>query len=433
MTDTTLPIPNLARNTPNPETLPIKLTLLVTSTLTVMAAATIAPSLPAMQAHFANVTNVETWVRLVLTMPALFIVLGAPLAGFVIDRFGRKSLLVLSTFFYAVAGSSGFVLESLFAILAGRALLGLAVAGIMTSVTTLIADYYSGAARAQVLGMQAAFMGLGGTIFLTLGGFLADVDWRQPFLIYLIAFAVVPFLVLLLYEPRREQANPLSSQPLADCTDCVAEATRCHEDMDGATSVTTSNRPVLPIRLLAMVYSAIFLVQVIFYLVPVQLPFHLEALFGATASQSGLAVSAMAFCFATGSLLSARISRHVDHIPMIALSFGIAGMGYLIIGTVNTYGLLLVGLAIGGLGFGFIVPNLNVWLTTETPEALRGRVLGMLATFVFLGQFLSPILTQPVIQATNLGRTYWLAGVLLAAISILIWGSIRVLAKPAAH
>ena len=45
---------------------PIKATLLLTSTLTVMSGATIAPSLPAMQEYFANVENSALLVRLVL-------------------------------------------------------------------------------------------------------------------------------------------------------------------------------------------------------------------------------------------------------------------------------------------------------------------------------------------------------------------------------
>ncbi|MEM6611059.1 MAG: hypothetical protein AAF652_02180 [Cyanobacteria bacterium P01_C01_bin.72] len=53
-----------------------------------------------------------------------------------------------------------------------RALLGLSVAGIMTGVTTIIADYYVGQKRANFMGLQAAFMGLGGVVFLSVGGLL---------------------------------------------------------------------------------------------------------------------------------------------------------------------------------------------------------------------------------------------------------------------
>ena len=169
--------------------LSLKLTLLLTSTLTVMAGATIAPSLPGMEKHFSElgVANAELLVRLVLTFPALFIVIGSPIAGIIIDKFGRKPLLAASVLLYGLAGSSGSYLESLELILVGRALLGFAVAGVMTSATTLITDYFTGQARASFIGLQAAFMGFGGVLFLSLGGRLADLNWHAPFLIYLFA------------------------------------------------------------------------------------------------------------------------------------------------------------------------------------------------------------------------------------------------------
>ncbi|HAX75414.1 MAG TPA: MFS transporter, partial [Cyanobacteria bacterium UBA11372] len=85
-----------------------------------MSGATIAPSLPAMQDHFAAVPNSDIWVRLVLTVPALFIVIGSPIAGTIVDRFGRKPLLIVCAVLYGFAGGSGYVLNSLFAILGGR-------------------------------------------------------------------------------------------------------------------------------------------------------------------------------------------------------------------------------------------------------------------------------------------------------------------------
>jgi MFS family permease len=153
----------------------VKATLLLASTLTVMAGATISPALPAIQAHFTGTGNAALLVRLVLTMPALFIAPTAPLAGGVADRAECKPLLVGSTVLYAIAGGSGFVLDSLLAIIVGRAALGVAVGGITVGATALITDYYVGEQRDSVLGLQGSFSQFGGVLFLPLGGVLADV------------------------------------------------------------------------------------------------------------------------------------------------------------------------------------------------------------------------------------------------------------------
>lgn len=162
------------------------------------------------------------------------------------------------------------------------------------------------------------------------------------------------------------------------------------------------------------------MIQIAFYLIPVQLPFYLESLVGASAAQSGFAVSVTPFWFASGALLSARISRRLDHIPLIGCSLILVSLGFAIIGMVESYYLMFSGLALVGLGFGFMVPNLSIWLASAVPESFRGSALGGLTTFTFLGQFLSPIVAQPIIQQLDLNGMYLVAGGFLCGCGILI-------------
>ena len=372
------------------DSLPIKTTLLLTSTLTVMSGATIAPSLPAMQQHFADVPNSALLVRLVLTIPALFIAIGGLFAGQLVDRLGRKPLLVGSTLLYGLAGASGLVLNSLGAILVGRALLGLSVAGIMTGVTTLIADYYTGQSRANFMGLQAAFMGLGGVVFLSVGGFIADLNWRFPFLIYLTAWAICCAIAFFLYEPERETVS-----------------------QDGANTA----QPSMPIGVLAMIYGVALFYMVAFYLIPVQLPFYLQNLDNSSASAAGLAIAASTLASAIASLRYGFVKERLGYVQIVTVSFGVAAIGYFIIGIAGSYNLVLIGLIVAGLGFGLLMPNLNVWLSSIIPDTLRGRALGGLTTFFFLGQFLSPLVSQPVTNAVGLGRTYFITGIALVVIA----------------
>lgn len=373
----------------------IKATLLLASTLTVMSGATISPSLPAMQAHFSDTGNVELWVRLVLTMPALFIVIGSPIAGQLVDTVGRKPLLLGSAVLYGLAGSSGFLLNSLFLILVGRAFLGLAVSGVMVSATTLIADYYRGDARANFMGLQAAFMGFGGVLFLSVGGFIADLSWRYPFLIYLFSWLLVPAIFVAIYEPRIDRTHTKSSRPTSQ----------------------------FPVKLLVLIYGAALLQQVVFYLIPVQLPFYLRQLSGASATQAGLAIALSTLFSALASMNYGRIKKRFSFISVLAIAFSLMGLGYIGIGLVSTYWLILLALIPTGIGLGLTLPNLNVWASNEVPDDLRGRALGGLTTFMFLGQFLSPIASQPISTAVGLTATYGLAGVILVVIGAILWTS----------
>ena len=371
----------------------IKATLLLASTLTVMSGATISPSLPAMESYFADVENVSLWVRLVLTMPALLIVIGSPIAGQLVDKVGRKPLLLGSAVLYGLAGSSGLVLNSLFAILAGRAFLGLAVAGVMVSATTLIADYYQGDARASFMGLQAAFMGFGGVLFLSVGGFVADLNWRYPFAIYLLAWLLVPAIAFTLFEPQFDETKSDGNQPISH----------------------------FPVKLLVLIYSAVLLQMLLFYLIPVQLPFYLQQLSGASASQSGLAIALSTLFSALASMNYGKLKQRFSFISILAIAFALMGLGYVGIGLVGSYWLVLLVLIPTGIGLGLIMPNLNVWTSDEVPDDLRGRALGGLTTFMFLGQFLSPIASQPVSSQVGLTATYGLAGVLLVIVGAVLW------------
>lgn len=384
----------------DPNSIFTKATLLVISTLTVMSGATIAPSLPAMREYFNDVPNADYLVRLALTLPALFIALGAPFVGIIIDKLGRKPLLIIALIIYGFAGSSGLILNSLNSILVGRALLGVSVAGIMTTATTLIADYYIGAARAQFLGLQAAFMGLGGVFFLSFGGIIADQNWRYPFAIYLFSLLLVPCAMFFLTEPERHQINP-------------------NQGMVPETPLR------LPINLVIITYGIGIITQIVFYLIPVQLPFYLKQLFSAGASQSGLAIALATLFSAMASLLYRQIKAKLSFIAIYGIAFLNMGIGYCIISLGTAYPIVLLGLAVAGSGLGLLMPNMNFCLISVTPDGMRGKILSGVTTSLFLGQFFSPVLSQPLSAKVGLATTYASAGglmLILAAVALIsLW------------
>jgi MFS family permease len=390
----------------------IKLTLLLVSSLTVMSGATIAPALPVMLEHFSHIGNAELWVRLVLTVPALFILSVAPLAGIFADRYGRKILLLPAMALYGFAGSSGLYLDSLGAILAGRALMGVAVAGVMTSVTTLIADYFDGRSRARFMGIQATFMGLGGVVFLTSGGLLAEIQWRLPFSIYLTSFALIPLAYFLLVEPPRIH------------TAAETKTGASHDVIRANATSSDKGRG----RLLMLIYFTTFFTMVVFYLIPTQLPFYLEKLSGIPPSLSGIAIGTAILFSSMAALLYGRIRRRFGYITILGMSFALMGAGYLWLSASGSYPFILTGLAVSGLGMGLSMPNFTMWLTSEVPASIRGRAVGGLTTALFMGQFVSPLFSQPLIHTFGFGWTFQTAGLILLLLSpVFLFGERKIL------
>lgn len=393
-----------------PRAVLIRASLLVAASLTVMAGAVISPSLPALEAHFDGVPEAGLWTRLVLTMPALFIALCAPLAGWLIDRFGRTRMIVAGAVLYAFAGASGLVLDSLWSILAGRALLGVAVAMIMTTAQTLVGDYFEGPARERFLGVQSAFMAFGGVAFLLAGGFAADLHWRGPFAIYLAALLLAPIMAFVLPEPPREDA------PRRDRRSRAAADPRAGAGRD-------ADRP--PRLFIAGLYVTAFFTMLTFFMVPTQLPFHLASLGVESPSRTGMAIACFNLAAGVASMSYGRLRR--TFVPPLLFAFGFMAMaaGYGLIADASGYVAVMVALAVAGPSMGINMPNASVWLLARVPPRLRGRAMGGLTTSLFLGQFLSPVASQPLVERFGAGTAFGIvAGVAALAAGIFFGASL---------
>jgi MFS family permease len=367
-------------------------TMLFISTLTIMSGATISASLPGIAMRFADVENVALLSRLVLTLPALFIALFSPAAGFLVDRFGRKPLLVASLALFAVAGASGLFLDTLPGLLVGRAVLGLAVGGIMTATTALVGDFFQGPARDRYMGLQQAFVGIGGTAFLTGGGFLAEIHWRGPFLIYMVAILLVPAALLFVPEPRR--ARP-------------AEVAQAESRLGGRA-----------VALLATLFFAAAINMIAFYMIPTQLPFYLESLGFAAPSLAGVAIGVGQFVGVLSSLVFAPIRRTLGTMGVFGLGFVSIGLSFLLLSSVTSYAGVLVALAVSGICMGTIMPNFAAAAMLLAPPNLRGRISGLLVSSIFAGQFLSPIVSQPLITASGFDGAYAMVGAVVLVLGI---------------
>ncbi|MEF2279499.1 MFS transporter [Deinococcus sp. YIM 134068] len=352
-----------------------RLTLLLTAALTIMSGATIAPSLPAMQEHFAGLPNADVLVRLTVTVVGLAIAVSAPLSGYLTDRVGRRPVLVGAMLLYALAGSSGLYAPDLTTLMLGRVLLGLAVGATMTAGAALVADLFAGTERARFLGVQSAFTSLGGVIFLPLGGLLAEVGWRAPFAVYLAALLIVPLALRL---PRGEAAGPATAE---------------------AASERVPWRTVLPAYAVALAY------MVVFYLMPTQLPYRLGGL-GVPPAWTGFVMGISTLSGGVAALWFARRGGTRTPTRTAGLSLLALAVGWAMVSLAPSALWVVPGLIVGGAGAGLVTPNLTTFLADLAPAHARGRVMSGLSASVFLGQFLSPLLAQPFVRGGDVAPTF---------------------------
>ena len=380
----------------------IKLTILLCSSLTVMAGAIVAPALAKMKTTFADVENIEFLTRLTLTIPALFIGVFSPLMGWLLDRVGRKPVLLVSLVLYAIFGVGGGFLPTIELILVSRALLGLSVAGVMTAVTTMAADYMGGVERQKFIGIQSAVMAMGGVIYIGLGGLLAQMDWRYVFLVYGASLLFLPLAMIHLYEPHNYFKETFD---------------------EAGKSVTPKVPPAVWLTFALGLYG-----MIVFYITPVQTSFLLQKDFGIDdARLAGLAIGASTFMTAFMGFAFQRVRKRMSPYAITAITFALVAVGYTIVAQAVAYWQLVLGLAINGVGIGLLMPNVSIWMIDLAPEQLRGRLVAGLTSAFFIGQFISPILANPFRERYGEAGTFQVAAISAAVVAVLfvVWAFAR--------
>lgn len=367
-------------------------TLLLATTLAALSGGIVNPVLPAIEQAFSEVPNAGTLAQLVSTLTGLIIAIFAPIMGVLVDRYGRKPVLVGSMVIYGIGPTSAYFLDSLYLILGTRVFLGIAVAGIMVSATTLIADYFTGKRRETVMGWQGAMMPFGATVAMLAGGVMADLNWRTVFLTYLIALLMLPFVLRYINEPEVKATDTEPSLPSIDELREILQA--------------------LPLTFLAAVYLTMGIGMIGYNQINVEIPFYLQTVTTADGTMTGIALATVTFVAGLVSLNFDRMRERLHPISIIACIFAAGGVGFLVTGLTQNFVVIVVGIVVAGAGFFLLTPTMNYWVAARIGEQHRGRALSGVTTTQFFGMFISPIAAQPLVEGLGTGQAFTAMGVL---------------------
>ena len=351
--------------------------LLLSAMMILMGGAAVAPALPLISEAFPDAS--DSVISLIITLPALSIALSGIILGALSDKIGKIKVLIVSIVIFTLAGSSGFYLNNIYAILAGRFFLGIGIAGITCTTSSLIPCYYEGISRAKVLGYQAAAMGFGVLILEMTGGWLTGISWHAAFLIYLIGLIILTGVLLTMKEP------------------VLPKIERNKE----------KSEEKLPLTILLQAYITLFLGNLLFFLMPVKFPYLISNMDAAqilsenTAIISGLFLGIMGCAASLMGLFYGRIAWKLNRNTILILTFVFFGIGYCTLGLASS--LIAVGIAVIciGLAEGILMPTILTWIATITPKHLLGRASGGFSVSLNLGQFASTLAIVPVIALAS--------------------------------
>ncbi|MFI8535132.1 MFS transporter [Streptomyces aquilus] len=379
--------------------------LMAGSCLPILGAVLIAPVLPKMQDHFAAVPGAKALVPLALTVPALALALLAPFAGVIVDRLGRRRLLIGATLLYAVFGTAPLWLESLGAIIASRALVGVAEAAIMTCCTTLIGDYYSGRQRVKYLALQTMCASASATVFFVLGGVVGAAGWRVPFWVYAVSLVLAPLMASALPAPTTDgtAVGGTAVDGTAVGSTAVDGTAVGSTAVDGtAASVTAAgveSRRGFPWRQLAGICALTFFGAMVFYTVPVEMAYLLDDLGVASTGVIGLATAVASAATVGGAVTFARLKRAPG--PLLPWVLAVCAVGFGVMAVAGNPAWLVVGAVVNCVGTGMLLPALLTSAMSRLAFEDRGRGTGLWTAAFFGGEFVCPLVLLALESATG--------------------------------
>jgi len=344
-----------------------------------MSNVAIVTALPHLKDYFTDIENIEFLARLMLTLPSLAIAFLAPILGHFVFRLGRKRSALIALTLFSIAGSSGLFLETMNLLLLSRFLLGMAIAILMIVSTSLIGDYFQGEARHKFMGQQGAFISLGGVIFVVGGGILSDINWRYSFAIYIIGFFLIPLVYTFLNEK-------------------IVSNFEEEDDID-----INKN--------LFFIYFLAFLLMLVFYILPTQIPFLIMNHFEASGTMAGAIIATAFIANGIGAITFRKFKQRFSHAQIYMIGMLIIGFGFIAIGLVDNVYLFFLTSPIMGFGGGILMTNMTAWMLSRTHHTKRIHKSAYLTSALFLGQFFSPIIFHPVVSYFSIENFFIVVGI----------------------
>lgn len=388
----------------------------------IMGVSSIMPMVPMLSKVF-EVSLVHA--SLVITVFSLPGIIFAIFAGMLADRFGRKVVLAPSLLIFSLAGGACALAQDFETLLILRFIQGVGSAPLSLLNTTIIADTWSGPDLGRMVGYNMTVLSIGNALYPSIGGFLAHLDWRLPFLLPLL---VLPVVLIALRTPLARPGGNMDFRAYS------AGLVR-----------TFDNRRVLALFLITfLTFTMLYGPIITCFPAVADARFHagpgvigLGMLFSAMGTgvmavqlgglskrHSPRKLLVVSQCLYLVSLLLFALISHFSGPDMILA----AGSEPLAPGAVSeadaalgAYGLYWLGLPIFlfGLGQGLNIPNVQTQLLQASGAAQRASIMAVNSMLQRIGQTVAPIGFSAVMVAVGLEAGFFVA-ILLALLVIFL-------------
>lgn len=344
---------------------PGKAAIVLYGILSALATGAVVPILPFIDQEFGTPEN-SVMIKMVLTMLGVGTLVGAPVGGYLADRFGLRVVMLWSALACGLAGCAVWLSSGLVEVLAARFLIGAALGAFGSAMVAAIGQAWEGNERDRWLGLMMAVGTLSLLVVSPLTGVLADAGWRNAFLLYAIAFPLAAAVVL----------------GFSGRGGGVAAAQAAPEAAPGGL-------PVLELAALGVIAGSISTGSAMYT------PFLFQQLGVGTAT--GIAIFSLASAIMVGvaGIAYGPVRRKLSLAQLFVLGPALCCVGLAGAALSGRAEIAALCLAVQGLGIGLLLPSLNVHAIQKSHLGNRGRAVGIVRGAMMIGPFVVQFALEP--------------------------------------
>jgi MFS family permease len=347
-------------------------------------------------------------VGIVVGINSVLGLIGTMIGGKLIDRIGRKKVLII----FRSASAIGFIfcafIESPVIITSIIMLVGFLGGFSLPVFSTMTTDLTKGEQRKAAFSLEYMAINIGFSLGPLLAGFLYKNFIKWLFL----GDAITTIISIILIAVFVPETMPTREQIQTSNTKAFEKAE------EGSLLTALLNRPVL------IMFS---LIIVIFFMVFSQFNFGLSIQVGDVFKDNGSAVfgSLMTINAVICSLLTVFItaaSQRINSSLSIAIGGLLYALGFGMIFFINSYFMFVISTVVWTLGEILVSTNTSVYIANHTPISHRGRFNSIFPIIRKLGFIAGPAISGFYIKYTSIKSLWIFVGILSLTGTILMYG-----------